>query len=50
MTLSQTEKGYPPVIEHVRVPLSAQRERGMDLNRPMTSLNKPWHKVSSVVK
>ena len=28
MTLSQTEKGYPPAIEHVRVPQTILSEKG----------------------
>lgn len=46
MSLGQTNRGYPPPIEHVGVPAVIQEEKGMDLfSRPSSSLNKPWHKV-----
>ena len=44
-TLTQSERGYPPPIQHVRVPESIQKEKGIDLTAPTTALNKPWHKV-----
>lgn len=28
MTLTQTERGYPPVVEHVGKPVTVQREMG----------------------
>ena len=28
MTLTQTERGYPPVIEHVGKPVTVRREMG----------------------
>ena len=28
MTLTQTEKGYPPPIEHVGIPASIRNEKG----------------------
>lgn len=28
MTLTQTERGYPPVIEHVGKPVTVKREMG----------------------
>ena len=31
MTLTQTERGYPPVVEHVRKPVTVRREMGKEL-------------------
>ncbi len=30
MTLTQTERGYPPVVEHVGKPVAVRREMGID--------------------
>ena len=30
MTLTQTEKGYPPPIEHVGIPAAIREEKGND--------------------
>lgn len=45
MTLSQTEKGYPPPIEHVGVPLAVMAEKGRNWGVPQTPFHKPWHKT-----
>lgn len=44
MTLNQTERGYPPPIEHVGVPKTILEEKGTNFSRPNTPFNKPWHK------
>ncbi|KAK2157198.1 hypothetical protein LSH36_196g08021 [Paralvinella palmiformis] len=44
MAMSQTEKGYPPPIEHVGVPSIVQQEKGTDWEKPRTPFHKPWHK------
>jgi hypothetical protein len=31
MTLTQTERGYPPVVEHVGKPVTVRREMGKEL-------------------
>ncbi len=45
MTLSQTEKGYPPPIEHIGVPRAVLKEKGTDWDRPRTPFHKPWHRM-----
>ncbi|XP_045166517.2 MYCBP-associated protein-like isoform X4 [Mercenaria mercenaria] len=45
MTLTQTEKGYPPPIEHIGIPAKIREEKGWHWapthTRPM---HYPWHK------
>ncbi|KAL4226579.1 hypothetical protein ACF0H5_014564 [Mactra antiquata] len=47
MTLTQTEKGYPPPIEHIGIPEKIREEKGWHWapshTRPM---HYPWHKSS----
>lgn len=47
MTVSQSESGYPRPIEHVDIPNTIRKEKGMPaFQRPQSgSRNKPWHKV-----
>ena len=35
MTLTQTERGYPPVIEHVGKPVTVRREMGKIANESL---------------
>ncbi|XP_052779742.1 MYCBP-associated protein-like isoform X3 [Mya arenaria] len=46
MTLTQTEKGYPPPIEHIGIPPAIREEKGWNWapthTRPM---HYPWHKA-----
>ena len=45
MSLTQTEQGYPPAIEHIGVPQLIQDEKGIDV-RPgsaASSCNHPWN-------
>ncbi|XP_067933605.1 MYCBP-associated protein-like [Watersipora subatra] len=47
MTMSQTQQGYPPPIEHVDIPASIRKEKGLSSNRPKSGMqNKPWHRSS----
>ncbi|XP_022092227.1 MYCBP-associated protein-like [Acanthaster planci] len=45
MTLTETERGYPPPIEHIGQPTAVKKEIGaqLDSSRPGTSINYPWH-------
>lgn len=46
MSLNQTERGYPPPIEHVNIPSTIRKEKGMPLeDRPDSANIKPWRKV-----
>ncbi|XP_074657573.1 MYCBP-associated protein-like isoform X3 [Tubulanus polymorphus] len=48
MTLRQTDKGYPPPIEHVGVPITVKEEKGIDWeSRCSTPINHPWNKSRS---
>lgn len=51
MTLTQTEKGYPPPIEHVGIPAAIRKEKGWSWvpthTRPM---HYPWHKSDYLEK
>ena len=41
MTLTQTEKGYPPAIEHIGLPGRMRLEKGVDWERTQTP-RYPW--------
>lgn len=41
MTLTQTEKGYPPAIEHIGLPGRMKIEKGVDWERTKTP-RYPW--------
>ncbi|KAL5019985.1 hypothetical protein ScPMuIL_002877 [Solemya velum] len=46
MTLTQTEKGYPPPVEHVGIPQSIRMEKGWNWSaqhRP--PIHYPWHEA-----
>ncbi|XP_038078337.1 MYCBP-associated protein-like [Patiria miniata] len=45
MTLTETERGYPPPIEHVGQPAAVKMEMGakLDSSRPGTPVSYPWH-------
>ena len=42
MTLTQTERGYPPVIEHVGKPVTVQREMGKIAVDVFVSCQSSW--------
>ncbi|XP_023932821.1 MYCBP-associated protein-like isoform X2 [Lingula anatina] len=42
MTLTQTERGYPPPIEHVGVPTMIKEEKGVYWSKPSTPVHYPW--------
>ena len=42
MTLTQTERGYPPAIEQIRVPDAILREKGTNFQQPKNSTKKTW--------
>ncbi|XP_033115516.1 MYCBP-associated protein-like isoform X2 [Anneissia japonica] len=46
MTLTQTERGYPPPVEHIGHPDTVQKEMGVQLEgvRSSTPVNYPWKK------
>ncbi|XP_033624300.1 MYCBP-associated protein-like isoform X2 [Asterias rubens] len=45
MTFNETERGYPPPIEHIGHPIAVQEEMGVQFNvsSPSTFVNYPWH-------
>ncbi|XP_072032494.1 MYCBP-associated protein-like isoform X2 [Amphiura filiformis] len=43
MTLTQTERGYPPPVEHISHPQSIKKEMGTEWKPPSTPTNYPWH-------
>lgn len=43
MTLSQTERGYPPPVEHISHPETIKKEMGTEWKPPSTPTNYPWH-------
>ncbi|XP_064644995.1 MYCBP-associated protein-like isoform X2 [Lineus longissimus] len=45
-TLTQTEAGFPPPIEHIDVPKYVKEEKGIDFEKPSTP-NYPWDKAKS---
>ncbi|XP_028402373.1 MYCBP-associated protein-like [Dendronephthya gigantea] len=48
MTLTQTERGYPPVVEHVAKPITVRKEMGFDWSDTesyrSTLIHHPWRK------
>ena len=45
MTLTQTQMGYPPPIEHIELAASIRKEKGIVKRPQSASRNKPWHRV-----
>ncbi|XP_041376567.1 MYCBP-associated protein-like isoform X3 [Gigantopelta aegis] len=46
MTLSQTQRGYPPPVEHVGIPQSVRKEKGWTWSPNYSApVHYPWHKA-----